>query len=63
MTYYVTAIRYQRESDGSLMVADKRVHTGLSHSEARALMQRYSPKLTGYWAQVHMGLEEKESAI
>ena len=55
MTYTVIAKRFA--TDG--MVADKRVHTELSHSEMKALMQRYSPKATNYWAEVR-SFAEKE---
>ena len=55
MTYTVIAKRFT--PDG--MVADKRVHIELSHSEMRQLMQRYSPKATNYWSDVR-GFAEKE---
>ena len=47
-TYTVIAKRFT--PDG--MVADKRVHTELTHSEMTKLFRRYSPKLTNYWSEV-----------
>ena len=60
--YYVVAKRFQRESDGSLLVADKRVHTGLDHAEADAVYKRYVRDENGYrneyWHEVRMTREE-----
>ena len=54
MKYTLIAKRFA--SNG--MVADKRVHTNLTHSEMRSLHQRYSPKLTNYWGEVRSFAEE-----
>ena len=61
MDYTVTAYRYQR-SDGVLMTADKRVHTGLSHEDADKLFKRYVRDENGYrndyWHDVRMTRED-----
>ena len=55
MLYTLIAKRFS--SDG--MVADKRVHTGLTLCECRELHNRYSPKLNDYWSEVRSFAEEK----
>ena len=66
-TYYVTAKRFQR-TDGILMTADKRVHTGLSHSEADTLYKSYIRNVNGgttwdgYWHEARMVAEEDYDA-
>jgi hypothetical protein len=55
MLYTLIAKRFT--TDG--MVADKRVHTGLTLSACRELHSRYSPKNGGYWSIVRSFAEEK----
>ena len=65
MTYYVEALRYQRDTDtGLLLTADKRVHTGLSHEEADKVYKRYVRDCDGYrndyWHDVRMTKENND---
>ena len=55
MLYTLIAKRFT--TDG--MVADKRVHTGLTLCECRELHNLYSPKNGGYWSIVRSFTEEK----
>ena len=56
MTYTLIAKRFTPSG----MVADKRVHVGLTVEQCGELHRRYSPKATQYWSDVRSFLEEED---